>query len=301
MEQWKQINGSCPPPLRIAREQRGKENAGARTGQKPSQELVTKCECKRASKSSATFNRKPHRETSKLRVTELNLSMSAAKRENRICAYSFISSELLPLFAQSSVRCLVCRRSHQQTHTQGNANAERTRWHWLIPAVLPFSTPPPPSRSISSARATFKHFAEMLRAADEDGGKHHSLLLPLKSVLFLMASHQRIIAPLREREDWEVLTENYRAAKKTKTQQLICGWIKSELWLRWLLVVSTFCSSSRQCFHFVKHTTPSFIQVQAPATFIQDKQLIRQDLYVCCHRKMCVAAIEALLPFRLLE
>lgn len=156
---------------------------------------------------------------------------------------------------------------------------------WLSPAVsLPVVHSP---SSIGGATATLKHFAEMLRAADGDGGKHHSLLLRLKSILFLMASHQRIIAPLRKKKNgWEVLTENYRAGKKkqkTKTQQLICGWIKSEMWLRWLLVVSTFCSSSRQCFHFVKHMTPSFIPVQAPTTFIQDKQLTRQDLYVCRH------------------
>lgn len=104
------------------------------TGQKPQQEMVTKCGSQSASKSCATSNRKLPAPLPNVRDGAKLQHKCSGARESNLHVFFHLR------WAPAAVR-LVCRRSHQQTRARGYANAVHTRWRWLTPALLPFSTP----------------------------------------------------------------------------------------------------------------------------------------------------------------
>lgn len=238
-------------------------------------------------------------------MTELNFSGIAADREERKL-HVFFHVHWPPAAVRPAQRKTpgLEKVTSANSHTGQSQRSVHTRWRWLTPAVLPFATPlvaleaqPPLLRIWLKCRE-----ASAL-AKTAANASQFPLLRRLKSVLFLIASHQRIIAPLRKREDWEALKENYWAVQKkeqTKTQQLICEWIK-RLWLWWLLVAPTFCSSSTQCFQFVKKND-TFILPSSSTSHFHPGQTTNKARFVCLlPLKTCVAAVEALIPFRLLK
>lgn len=149
-------------------------------------------------------------------MTELNFSGIAADREERKL-HVFFHVHWPPAAVRPSQRKTpgLEKVTLANSHTGQSQRSVHTHWCWLSPAVVPFATPLVALEAQAPLlRIWLKCREASALAKTAANASQFPLLRRLKSVLFLIASHQRIITPLRKREDWEALKENYWAVQK---------------------------------------------------------------------------------------